>query len=263
MKKLLKKLFKSFNYDLIKTSTLNRLIRDEKIANEYKLILQYSSDVAANYLKFRQKSKAQIKQDLFVLMELNFKTDGFFVEFGSTDGVSMSNTFLLEKEFNWRGILAEPGKYWHNALEKNRTAFIEKNCVWHKTGEILQFQEADSHTLSTIVGYGDTDSHSKTRNAGNSYTVTTISLNDLLLKYNAPKIIDYLSIDTEGSEYIILNSFDFDQYKFRVITVEHNYTDLRDKIFNLLTSKGYYRIHTEHSLFDDWYILEKPNNYMR
>ena len=44
------------------------------------------------------------------------------------------------------------------------------------------------------------------------------------------KIIDYLSIDTEGSEYRILKAFNFERYTFRCITVEHNQTKNRDLI---------------------------------
>ena len=85
-------------------------------------------------------------------------------------------------------------------------------------------------------------------------SVETISLVDLLKKYNAPKHIDYLSIDTEGSEFDILENFDFNTYSFSVITCEHNYTPMRDKIYDLLTSKGYERKLTEVSRWDDWYI---------
>ena len=77
---------------------------------------------------------------------------------------------------------------------------------------------------------------------------------DLLEKYNAPKYIDYLSIDTEGSEYEILKNFDFEKYVFKIITIEHNYTSMRDKIFTLLTSKGYKRKYENLSQFDDWYV---------
>ncbi|MBK7635080.1 MAG: FkbM family methyltransferase [Saprospiraceae bacterium] len=56
--------------------------------------------------------------------------------------------------------------------------------------------------------------------------------------------IDYLSIDTEGSEYDILSSFNFDRYTFGIITVEHNYTAYRDRIKDLLESKGYRRVLT-------------------
>jgi hypothetical protein len=79
---------------------------------------------------------------------------------------------------------------------------------------------------------------------------------DLLTKYDAPQVIDYLSIDTEGSELDILSNFDFDYYKFKVITVEHNFTEQREKINQLLTSKGYKQVLREISAFDDWYVLE-------
>ena len=80
-------------------------------------------------------------------------------------------------------------------------------------------------------------------------------MNDFLIKYNAPNVVDYLSIDTEGSEYAILENFNFNKYKFRVITVEHNYTKNRQKIFDLLTNNGYLRKYEELSMFDDWYVL--------
>jgi hypothetical protein len=87
-----------------------------------------------------------------------------------------------------------------------------------------------------------------------TYDVRTISLLDLLRKYHAPTHVDYLSIDTEGSEYEILNAFDFTEYSFGVITVEHNYTPQRELIFELLSRNGYKRIYTEISRFDDWYV---------
>ena len=63
-------------------------------------------------------------------------------------------------------------------------------------------------------------------------------------------------MDTEGSEYEILSAFNFDKYKFRVITFEHNFTDNREKIFKLLTDKVYVRKNMDISRFDDWYVLK-------
>jgi len=77
----------------------------------------------------------------------------------------------------------------------------------------------------------------------------------MLEKNNAPSLIDYLSIDTEGSEFDILSSHDFSKYNFSVITVEHNYTEQREKIHQLLSKKGYLRKYKELSMQDDWYIL--------
>jgi len=256
MKKAIKKILSKLNYNLIKKSTFETLMEDRIFANEFKFILNYPPEIASKYIEYKKKSKAQLKQDLFVLNQLNYKKNGYFVEFGATDGISMSNTYLLEKEFNWNGILSEPAKCWHKELRKNRNVFIEEKCVWKTTNEEILFNEVKSSSLSTIVGFGDTDSHSKSRENKEQYTVKTISLLDLLRNYNAPNIIDYLSIDTEGSEYVILNNFDFEEYCFKIITVEHNYTPHRKKIFDLLTSKGYKRLYENYSMFDDWYVLK-------
>ena len=89
---------------------------------------------------------------------------------------------------------------------------------------------------------------------GTSYSVGTVSLNELLETHEAPSIIDYISIDTEGSEFDILNSLDFEKWSFRTLTVEHNFAAQRHDIYQLLTSKGYARVNTEVSRFDDWYV---------
>jgi len=86
------------------------------------------------------------------------------------------------------------------------------------------------------------------------YLVETVSLNNVLEHHKAPKTIDYLSIDTEGSEFQILQALDFDAWTFRVITVEHNYTDQRSKIYELLTRNGYKRVLENISYMDDWYV---------
>lgn len=201
------------------------------------------------------KSKAQLRQDIFVLAELGFKRGGYFVEFGGTNGVDLSNTYLLEKELGWTGIVVEPAHVWHDDLVANRSCLLDFNCVWSESGKTLEFNEVLEAELSTIDTFSNTDEHASTREIGNKYEVHTISLLDLLEKHDAPKEIDYLSIDTEGSEYEILSAFDFDAYKIKVITCEHNYTSMREKILELLSSKGYTRKYTEFSYFDDWYVL--------
>jgi FkbM family methyltransferase len=198
-------------------------------------------------------STSQIRQDLFGLAKTGFKKDGFFIEFGATDGIEFNNTRLMETQFGWTGILAEPAKGWHGDLAQNRTCAIDHRCVWKVSGEVLEFTETPrgvNSGLSTFV--------KPSRKArGTSYDVTTISLNDLLAEHNAPAVIDYASIDTEGSEFDILNAVDFDRWSFRVMTVEHNFAPQRDDIYTLLTSKGYIRVLENISRFDDWYI--KPD----
>jgi hypothetical protein len=87
-----------------------------------------------------------------------------------------------------------------------------------------------------------------------SFKVLTISINDLLDLYNAPNQIDYLSLDTEGGEYEILKSVNWEKYSFSAITVEHNWGIKRQPIYDFLTEKGYERYNTDLSQWDDWYF---------
>jgi len=202
------------------------------------------------------KAKGQLSQDVFALIETRFKRNGYFVDFGATNGVNPNNSYLLEKNYGWKGILAEPARCWHKALQENRKdAHIEFKCVWKESGAFVEFNEAEHPTLSTINEYTDSDVHSRNRNTGNNiYKVETISLNDLLAKYDAPSHIDFLSIDTEGSELDILQTVDYEKYTFSVIACEHNRSEIREKIYDLLTSKGYVRKYEEASGCDDWYV---------
>jgi FkbM family methyltransferase len=205
------------------------------------------------YLHRHQESYSQLYQDLFVQYMLNNKNAGFFVEFGATNGVTLSNTYLLEKKYNWRGVLAEPAKIWHADLLRNRTALVDTRCVWSKSGEVLQFSEvSDAAEVSTLTSF--TGLNEQSAASDHIYKVETISLDDLLLAANAPHSIDYLSIDTEGSEYEILSNFDFDRWDISIITVEHNFFPIREKLYKLLTSKGYVRKFPQLSRWDDWYV---------
>jgi FkbM family methyltransferase len=199
-------------------------------------------------------SKAQIFQDLFVLLQTAEKRAGFFVEFGAGNGVDLSNTHLLEKQFGWSGILAEPAQCWHEALRNGRGCAIDLRCVWNQSADHIEFNEVAEPEYSTIAQYSSTDSHSSIRETGRRYLVETVTLNDLLKQNRAPKHIDFLSIDTEGSEFEILKAFDFSRYDVRLITVEHNYRKDRDNIHRLLLSNGFVRKFSAISLVDDWYV---------
>lgn len=202
----------------------------------------------------KEESHAQLFQDLLALYLHSSKDPGYFVEFGAADGIFLSNSYLLEKS-GWQGLLAEPARSWHAALKINRKAIIDTRCVFNESDKILAFLDTENNELSTLTQYSDGDLHSRSRATGDRYDVTTVSLNDLLEQHQAPTIIDYLSVDTEGSEFAILESLNFNKYKFKLITVEHNFTPMREEIYNLLIGKGYKRIFSEISAFDDWYVL--------
>tara|TARA_B110000977_G_C10942571_1_gene441446 strand:+ start:168 stop:935 length:768 start_codon:yes stop_codon:yes gene_type:complete len=252
MKKLIYKLLEYLDLKITRKSYFDEL---NKCAQNFEFLKAISPDCRKEVIQNFEESKSQLSQDLFVLSELGFKKNGFFVEFGAANGLDLSNTFLLETKFNWQGILAEPAKVWHEQLKKNRNVAIETDCVWKRTGDILSFNETQINQLSTLDHFSKLDLHKKERSNGNVYDVKTISLEDMLSKFKAPNVIDYLSIDTEGSEFEILDNFNFDRYKFKIITCEHNHTSDQNKIYNLLTNHGYQRKFVGLSRWDDWYVL--------
>jgi FkbM family methyltransferase len=201
----------------------------------------------------KNRAMSQLGQDLWVLEMSEFKRDGFFVEFGATDGVLLSNTYLLEKEFGWQGICAEPNPTLYEQLKSNRHCVVSNACIAGQSGETVEFIFADA--FGGMARHAFSDEHAERRHAYAAAKgvgqLLTISLDDFLRSHKAPLDIDYISIDTEGSELEILSSFPFDQWNVRLFTIEHNFTPQREVILELLQKHGYSRVERE---WDDWYF---------
>ena len=246
---------------LIKSGTFRRHLAaldatlDPDFLQAAALIRNATDDEAlfARDLVSDSKSFAQLHQDLWVLYETRHKRNGYFVEFGATDGVNLSNTCLLEREFGWRGILAEPNPAWHAALKQNRKTAIDLRCVFGRSGERVAFAATKHPELATIVGYESNDGHRQARQDHAVVEVETVSLHDLLVQHGAPQEIDYISIDTEGSELDILEPFDFKRWNVTLFSVEHNATGLEQGLDRLMQRHGYERRYPGISKFDAWY----------
>jgi FkbM family methyltransferase len=212
----------------------------------------------ANYIsRIKNKNYSQFYQDLFITYYFKNKRDLYFVEFGACDGIHLSNTYYLEKELNWTGILSEPAKIWHKALLDNRSCIINTDCIAAISGEQIDFSETTRPELSTINTHLQNDLHSSRRIIKAKYKVQTLSLNDLLEQNDAPLEIDVISIDTEGSEIEILEPFDFQKYTINIIIVEHNYEKKRkEKLKKLLGKQNFKPVLTKISGPDFWFINE-------
>lgn len=196
-----------------------------------------------------RNTESQFYQDILGLLLSRGKQGGYFVEFGACDGVKISNTYLLEKNFGWQGILAEPGREWIDDLRKNRSCHLETKCVWRCSGETIPFYEAGGNQLQSSADAGHMDINRKTL-----YEVETISLSDMLKKYNAPKFIDFMSIDVEGTEFKIIENFPFDEYSFGLVCIEHHLPEEESRIKQLMSKNGYKQILRSVSDFDGWYV---------
>ena len=231
------------------------LIEDNK-----KILLDF-----IEYIKnFENNFKSQLYQDLFASFIVQNNFDKTFLEFGATNGVDLSNTYILENTFSWSGALAEPDVNWIDSLKKNRTkSKIITKCIWSKSGEKMNFFSSKVGVLSTLDQFKNSDIKSMPGNSaqrnkeGINIEVETISLNQVIEEEFNNKSPSYISVDTEGSEFEILNSFNFLKYHPVVFTIEHNFTDLQQKIDQLMLDNNYVRIFKELTAFDAWYISSK------
>jgi FkbM family methyltransferase len=203
----------------------------------------------SRYMENFEESNSAFRQDLIALMFNNFKTHGTFIEVGACDGVATSNTLLLEREYFWTGLLVEPARIWHEDLFRNRTSQIETRCAWKSNGEQLQFVEKLSPGRSGIV---ETSDDYTVANA--FYSVETVSLEMLISENPKLKNVDFLSVDTEGSELEVLQGFPFEKIQPRFICVEHNFNDLKRAQVRSLLGRHGYQIYLESlSHVDDWF----------
>lgn len=241
--RLTSKTLSFLGYKLIKKEK-NFSINIEKFRN------RTSNYSVENFIHFifenKNLSKSQIFQDLFVDFILRRKLNGFYCEVGAADGFNLSNTFFLEKERKWKGILCEPSHHWRKQLNHNRKENILVFDAISNKKETITFYENDNKFLSSLE---------KNKNYSKSYSVNTTTLNDIFLKFNV-KEIDYLSIDTEGNELKVLEGLDLKKYRPKIITIEHNYENER-LIYKILSQQNYDLIYPYLSRFDSFFVCQK------
>jgi FkbM family methyltransferase len=190
---------------------------------------------------------SQYKQDN-ILDNVIFKNKrgGVFLDIGANDGITLSNTFFLEKSRGWTGLCVEPLPSIFEKLKGNRSCVVE-NCAASDITrkDILMEISGYSEMLSGLKSSYNKQHLSRINDEMEKYggerkeiEIDCINVNELLNKHKL-KRIDYFSIDTEGSELKILKAINFNDFKIDVITVEANYKKERIKIKLWLFWKGY------------------------
>ena len=221
---------------------LGKPLEDVKIASEEENIKTNANGNAYFKHKWRIKDK-KYSNDILITSKNDSLSINYNRNFLSTNEI---NNKSVDDYENWE---AKAMIYFDRAIYRPGQKMLYK-------GVIIQKKDAVKNVVPFVTVHVTISDVNNTKLK--EYDVQTISLEDLLIKYSAPKKIDYLSIDTEGSEYEILSNFNFDAYDIRAITCEHNYMPEREQIYKLLTSKGYFRVDTDKSKWDDWYTKAKP-----
>jgi FkbM family methyltransferase len=177
---------------------------------------------ARRFLQSRAVHTSQAGQDCWVFGEaFNEARDEYFVDIGAHNGVSLSNTYLLERRYGWRGICVEANPDTFEDLRRNRRVICVNACVDSVEREVA-FDKAGvvGGIVSPVAGLEE-------RTRRDVVRLKTRTLQSILVEHKAPQDIAYLSIDVEGAEEDVLGSFAFGSYRFKCMTVERPTTSLR------------------------------------
>jgi len=170
----------------------------------------------------------QVLQDKFVVSVLQNKQNGYFLEIGSNHPILINNTYVLEKELNWKGIMIDYDQQWLSlyTLERPNSIYVINDATLINYVELLK-----SHNAPNNIDYLQIDLE-----VSNRSTLTTLEL---------------------------LNSTIFNEYKFASVTFEHDIYD-GDKFNTRLASReiflnrGYILVFPDvkngQHPFEDWYI---------
>lgn len=226
----------------------------------YQSKLESLSQLAKSSIKYT----SQKDQDKWVIEDIfQGKRNGFFVDLAASDGIALSNTYILEKHFQWTGICIEPNPEFYKKLQKNRNCICVNDCIDFQEG-IVEFR-FDNMELGGIIAE-DTDNCIQYRDkqiieARKNNKTTFIkakTLEQVLRENNAPKIIDYLSLDVEGAETRILRSFPFDKYIFLSITIERPTPWINSTLFD----NGYVFVQNSKVMgYDSFYVHKSIPNF--
>lgn len=163
---------------------------------------------------------------------------GFYIECGANDGIIQSNTYKLEIEKNWSGLLIEPSKIKFEQCKNNRSNknyFINSALVSsdYKEDFIEGDFNSDGNAESLMASIGG-----KRRNQeSNLIKVEAQTLSCILEKLNINNI-DFFSLDVEGYEFNVLNGLNFNKFNIKNILIEI-YTNDFYNIINLMLNNNY------------------------
>ena len=163
------------------------------------------------------ESYSQFGQDNYIIDSTGAKRNGFFLDIGANDAIKISNTYTLEKNLGWKGVLVE--------------------CDSRHYEKILKLR-----TNSRLCPFGITTIKNKKDRS------EFLTFDEIAERYQIPEHIDYMSLDIDGSldsEFDVLSDIDFSKHRFDIIDVEHDAYNgevnciKREKYHEVLSRAGY------------------------
>jgi hypothetical protein len=172
---------------------------------------------------------AQVHQDE-ILVDL-IGTNGYFIDLASNDAVELSNTLALERK-GWNGLCIEPNPIYWYGLSHRKCTVVGALVGGEKSKVTVNFRGV----FGGIVGkYSKKLADRKKEPDAPDEERYTAPIRQVLSEFNVPRSIDYMSLDVEGAELLIMQEFPFEEYEIKVLTIERPSKQLKA----LLEEKGY------------------------
>lgn len=182
---------------------------------------------------------------------------GYFVEAGAANGIDASCTYVLERQLAWTGLCVEPNASFFAQLVVNRPhSACENVCLASRAG-VVRYVEGKSDSADAYLG-GITD-HLRRFKSGGTEMIgrapqvekQAVPLAVLLDRHGAPKVIDYVAFDMEGSELDVLTTFPFDRYTLLAVSLECDGI-VWDEITQVMTARCYREVENPFNVDKPW-----------
>mmetsp|Transcript_53371 Transcript_53371/g.100086 ORF Transcript_53371/g.100086 Transcript_53371/m.100086 type:complete len:323 (-) Transcript_53371:35-1003(-) len=196
---------------------------------------------AKEQLPERKRPQSQCGQDWSVLTLSGCKSQGYFVDIASNDARKLSNTWFLEKFGNWGGVCIEANaEYMYGYSGRQCSLYVA--AVGTPVDSVAEF--VFRGVYGGIVG---DEMRNKQARPDQVHKLPLAALSDILMDAGAPAVIDYLSLDVEGAETLVMTDFPYGKYTFKIITVELPQPELRRQF-----QRNGYRMLFEDSIDETW-----------
>ncbi|MDR3162235.1 MAG: FkbM family methyltransferase [Helicobacteraceae bacterium] len=170
--------------------------------------------------------RGQLDQDLLAYLYFKGKKNGFYLDIGAHDGLSINNTYVFER-LGWRGACVEPLPDIFERLRQNRKCDCYNVAISDQTEDNVDFIKVGGGGTNYTEMFSGLEARlpsvrKKNIKSCERIKVKTMTFDDLMKNYPDVTHIDFLSIDVEGAEMSILKSIDFTKYTFGLMAAENN-----------------------------------------
>ena len=177
---------------------------------------------------------------------------GWAVDVGASDGISINTTYHLEKAHRWNVLSVDANPDYAKSLKQHRM-FVEICACSHEPGEAtFHIHEQNPEAFSSLKPNVRPDLHTGGNITWKKVKVRVETVDRLLKKWDFPRL-DVLCVDTEGTELDVLRGCSLHEWKPKVIV-----TECWDKVGPIdLYLEGLGYVKTARNVHNDVFILKE------